>query len=394
MNGFIDIDYAQVCKDGQMAGGDVFLLSRRSEDGAIFGTLSDGLGSGVKANVLANLTATMAQKYMMNRIDIRRSAGIIMNTLPVCRERKISYSTFTMLDISVDGKIRIIEYDNPECMFFRGNVCRTISKQSHELPERIAYKKDRIFYSTLQLRIGDRLIVFSDGISQSGMGSERFPLGWRRPDIITCIERKLSAEPEISSRQLSGYIVNQALKNDTRRARDDITCGVVYCRRPRNTLIVTGPPCDPSRDALLVKKIEQFDGRVVIAGGTTASIYARESGKHVAVDIASRSRDVPPLAIIDGIDLVTEGMLTLSYCASLLENRDEKRINTEDNAAARLARLLLDSDRVQCIVGTKINEAHQNPDMPVDLGIRRTLVKRLLRALEHNYVKDATVEYV
>lgn len=394
MNAFVDIDYAQVFKNGQMIGGDVCLLSRRESDKRILCTLSDGLGSGVKANVLANLTATMAQKYMLSSIDIRRSAGIIMNTLPVCSERKISYSTFTLLDVSQKGVVRIVEYDNPGCLLFRNNTYTRIDMDSFDLPERIAFKKDIIRYGTIELKLGDRLIIFSDGVSQSGMGSTSFPLGWRRPDIISFIENILRKEPQVSSRRLAGLITGEALKNDIYRAKDDITCSVVNYRHPRNTLVASGPPFDPASDKVLTDRISSFAGNTIIAGGTTASIVARESKKSLTVDMKTRTREIPPSARLDGVTLVTEGMLTLSHCASLIEERDETMINKGQDAASRLARLLLESDRVQFLVGTKINEAHQNPDMPIDLGIRRTLVKRLIRALEQNYVKETTLEYI
>ena len=125
-NIFIDVDYAQIYKHGQKIGGDVFLLSRNPESNKIVCTLSDGLGSGVKANVLASLTAHMAHKLSFSPIDLGHSAEIIMNTLPVCRERKISYSTFTIADIHYKENmeninVRLVEYDNPLALRFKGS---------------------------------------------------------------------------------------------------------------------------------------------------------------------------------------------------------------------------------------------------------------------------------
>src|SRR6056297_1496176 len=262
MKGFLDIDCSRIFKHQADISGDVFLTNRQDIPDRLVCTLSDGLGSGVKANVLANLTATMAQKYVLNNIDLDRAARIIMDTLPVCSRRKISYSTFSILDIDAMHYGRIIEYDNPSYIFMKGSRLVEPEKRKISLGRDENAARQRILhYSEVKLEVGDRLIVCSDGVTQSGMGSRRHPLGWRRDELVHFIEAQLERNPTISSRNLASAITARAHAMDGFTSKDDITCSVVYCRRPRHTIIVSGPPFDRAKNWYLIEKISQFNGK-------------------------------------------------------------------------------------------------------------------------------------
>ena len=395
-NIFIDVDYAQVYKHGQRIGGDVFLLSRNPDNNQIVSTLSDGLGSGVKANVLASLTAHMAHKLSFSRIDLKHSAKIIMDTLPVCKERKISYSTFTIADIHYEEnleniKVNLVEYDNPDSLRFNGSEPMKWDHERTELRRAGAFKSEVVVTSSFDMNYGERLVMFSDGVTQSGLGT--LPLGWRLDGVRDFISEEIERNPDISSRELSRAIVDKACELDKGKSKDDITCVVVYIRRPRRTLVVTGPPFTKEADVILGEKIAAFNGKKIVSGGTTALIVSRLFGKELTVDMTCWSRDVPPSSKMEGIDLVTEGMLTLSKVALILE----KKIDVSElpnDPARKFVEILLDSDQVHFLVGTKINEAHQDPNIPVEIGIRRTIIGRLRKALEENYIKETSQEYL
>ncbi len=396
-NIFIDVDYAHIYKHGQKIGGDVFLLSRNPEANQIVATLSDGLGSGVKANVLASLTAHMAHKLSFSPIDLNHSAEIIMNTLPVCKERKISYSTFTIADIHYEEnmeniKVRLVEYDNPLSLRFDKNGEMKWDREKRILNRTSAFKKETVQYSAFQMEIGERLIMFSDGVTQSGLGKS-LPLGWRLSGVNQFISEVIKNNPDISSRELSHAIVQKANSLDGLCSKDDITAVVVYIRRPRKTVIVTGPPFTKEADAVLGEKIRAFEGRKIVSGGTTALIVSRLFNEKISVDLSCWSPDVPPASKMNGIDLVTEGMLTLSRVAAVLEKKIPPATLPND-PVKRFVEILLDSDQIHFIVGTKINEAHQDPNIPVEIGIRRTIVGRLRSALENIYLKETSQEYL
>ncbi len=395
-NIFIDIDYSQIFKHGQRIGGDVFLLSKNPDENHIVSTLSDGLGSGVKANVLASLTAHMAHRLSFSPIDLKHSAEIIMNTLPVCKERKISYSTFTIADIRYGDEqkisVSLVEYDNPPSLRFSGSESISWKREKTELKREGAFKEEIISTSSFDLEVGDRLVMFSDGVTQSGLG-KGLPLGWRLDGVRKFVKEEIGKQSDISARELSKAIVQKANSYDGLASKDDITCVVVYVRRPRRLLIVTGPPFTKEADETLGEKIRAFDGKKIVSGGTTAQIVSRVLNSKLKLDLSCWSKDVPPSSTMEGIDLVTEGMLTLSKVATILE----KRLNPADlpnDPARKFVEMLLNTDQVHFIVGTKINEAHQDPNIPVEIGIRRTIIGRLRAALEDIYLKETSQEYL
>lgn len=393
----LDIDHAQFFKHGQRIGGDVFLSSRNPERNRIVCTLSDGLGSGVKANVLASLTSHMAEKLSFSPINAVHSAEIIMNTLPVCKERKISYSTFSMIRITFGDRGRIkaqlIEYDNPPMFLFSVGGSSSLERQKITLKRKSAFKEECIHSTELELSCGQRLVMFTDGVSQAGLGTPAHPLGWRRSEVEAFIRGILAEDPDISSKDLADTIIRRARHLDGGFPKDDITCAVVTVRRPRDLLIATGPPYQEEQDDQLVREILAFNGRKIVSGGTTAMIVSRVTGNQARVDLSSWNPDIPPASRMDGIDLVTEGMLTLNQVAVELERRSDLE-ELPKTAVSEFLRLLMGSDRVYFLVGTKINEAHQDPNIPFEIGIRRTIVQRIRNLLEEHYLKETSVSYI
>ena len=394
---FIDIDYCQIYKYGQKIGGDVFLQKRNPERNQIVAVLSDGLGSGVKANVLASLTANMAKKLSFSPMDLKHSAKIIMDTLPVCKERKISYSTFSIADIrynnlNSDISVNFLEYDNPKALYFKNDKSEYWNGEKIILDRKKAFKEEEILHNQFSLKEGDRLIIFSDGVTQSGLGTSS-PLGWRLQGVNKFVEKVLNQDSFISSRDLTKKIVHKALNLDGLASKDDITCCCIYVRKPRRTLIVTGPPFLKESDEVMCDKVKAFQGKKIISGGTTAQIVSRILRKKIEVNLSSWSKDVPPFSTMDTMDLVTEGMLTLTKVVNVLENKTAI-YELNNDAVKKYIELILDSDQVHFLVGTKINEAHQDPSIPLEIGIRRTLIERLRKALEDNYLKETSIEYI
>ena len=388
---FIEVDSCQRAKSGQLISGDVFLSEKVKQEGRIVTVLSDGLGSGVKASVLATMTATMALKFTASAMDMRRSAEIIMDTLPICSVRKISYSTFTVVDMASTGETRIIEHGNPPFLLVRPKGGPSVQK-TEVRPERW---QDRVIsFSSFDVQREDRIIFFSDGITQAGMGEFRTPLGWGLEGVDKFVREKIDRYPHISARELSRLLVARAVEIDGLSAKDDITCGVVYFRSPRQLLVMTGAPFNRSHDRDLARMAERTLGRKVICGGTTANIVSRLLNRELEIDMRQRLHPkVPPAARMEGFDLVTEGTLTLGEVLRLLEDGFAPE-EMESNPAVRLAAMLLDSDIVKFAVGTRINEAHQDPNIPVELDLRRNIVKRIAELLESKYMKRVVIQYV
>lgn len=386
---FIEIGSHQEHKATESCFGDSVLSEKLPEEQRIISVLSDGLGSGVKANILSSMTTRMATKFVESDLDLVRSAEVMMQALPVCQVRKISYATFSVVDAMLEGKTRIYEMDNPQCFIIRD--CKQFHPSHHEISS--PNWKDRIIHVyQLTAQEEDRIIIMSDGVTQAGLGNPLYPLGWQRDGVWKFIENQIRRRPTISAYDLAKAIVHEALdKEPDKKAGDDISCTVIYFRKPRKLLLLSGPPFDEEKDKEIAEMIDYYDGKTAICGGTTANIIERELCLTCEMDKTTFDPNIPMASIMPGIDLVTEGILTLTEVYRMLkEGIDEDK----DNAATRLAHLLLESDHIDFVIGTKINEAHQDPNLPMELDIRRNIVKKIFRLLQSKFLKEISVKYV
>lgn len=386
---FIDIDCHQIKKYNQNAYGDYFTSKRYPDEGKLIAVLSDGLGSGIKANILSCMTATMLLKFVEKQeIPIRKAAEIVMNSLPVCKIRKISYSTFSVIDVNDEGFARIIEEGNPEFLWIKNGE---VMKPSYETIQSKTFKNRCMKSYKINLELGDRLIFCSDGVTQCGLGNGKLKLGLRREGLIELVLAKLKEEPEISSSELSSYIIRQTRNIETNRLpKDDISACVLYFREPRTSLIFTGPPFNQKKDADYAKMFADFKGKKAICGGTTANLISRELNRPITMDKEISIGKLPSCSYMEGVDLVTEGILTLTETLECLElgNLDV------DNAAGKLIKFLLDSDCINFMVGAKLNQAHYNPALPIEIEIRKNIIRKMATVLQDKYFKKVHVEFM
>ena len=386
---FIDIDCHQIKKYNQNAFGDYFTSKRYPDEGKLIAVLSDGLGSGIKANILSCMTATMLLRFVEKQeIPIRKAAEIVMNSLPVCKVRKISYSTFSIIDVNDEGVARIIEEGNPEFLWIKNDE---VMNPPYETIQSKTFQNRCMKSYKIHLELGDRLIFCSDGVTQCGLGNGRLKLGLRREGLIELVLAKLQEEPEISSSELSAYIIRQTKNIETNRLpKDDISACVLYFREPRTSLIFTGPPFNQKKDADYAKMFAEFPGKKAICGGTTANLISRELNRPITMDKEISIGKLPSCSYMDGVDLVTEGILTLTETLECLE---AGKLDV-DNAAGKLIKFLLDSDCINFMVGAKLNQAHYNPALPVEIEIRKNIIRRMATVLQDKYFKKVNVEFM
>lgn len=384
---FIDIACSQKKKYNQNAYGDYFLSSRYPNINRVVAVLSDGLGSGIKANILACMTSTMLKKFLEEDADIEQSCETIMNSLPVCKVRGISYSTFSAIDCYDDGNAKIVEEGNPDFIWIRNNE---VLKPEFDIIESKTFKNRKMKVYKIKLEKGDRIIFCSDGATQVAMGSKEFPMGLERNGLIKIILDKLSRNPDISSNELSGYLVHQIeLIAPNRQLKDDTSIVSLYCRDPRESLIFTGPPFHSEKDSYWVNTFMNFKGKKAISGGTTSNIISRETGIPVIADPMLAIGGLPGIYTMKGVDLVTEGILTLTKTLEYLEdNKDGK------DAACKLKDFMLNSDCIHFLVGAQVNQAHYDPNLPVEIEIRKNIIKKITKILEEKYLKKVTLQFI
>lgn len=389
----VEIDVQQKKPKGEFACGDVFQWNTIKEEGRTVLVMSDGIGHGIKASVLATLTATMALKYTQFHTKPEVAAGIIMNALPKSSDGKERYATFTIIEYDTEGQVRIINYDNPPVIIIRNG--QQFEPKEYELKIRGEENLEkRLRCKEFTARKEDRLIFMSDGVPQSGLGTKRFPVGWGIDKVEEFAINQVNRMHEISATKLARKITNQAAVNDDFSVKDDTTCGVIYFREPRNFMLITGPPFYKIKDYDFVERIQGFNGKKIICGGTTAEIIAREL--NIEVEIIHSKKEykfLPPVAKMEGFEMVTEGILTLGKVEEILENYNSET-HVGDTTPEEVVKLLLQHDFIDIIVGTRINWAHQDPEQPFELELRKYVVKRISKILINKFFKKVNIEYI
>jgi hypothetical protein len=230
-------------------------------------------------------------------------------------------------------------------------------------------------------------------VAQSGLGTPRFPFGWGVDNVGRFVIDMIKQYPLISARNLASKVLNMAVRNDGFQSKDDTTCGIIYFREPRELLICTGPPFNKEDDPVLAAEVKDFKGKKIVMGATTGDIVSRELKLKIEDVFKFEDPELPPINVMEGIDLFTEGILTLNKVEKILKAYNP---NTKlgKGPADEIVKLILESDAIKIIIGTRINIAHQDPHLPVELEIRRTVVNRIAQLLEEKLLKKVVISYI
>lgn len=375
MSAFIDVAYNSLNKYGEELCGDKVEVVR-TENSVII-VLSDGLGSGVKANILATLTCKIAATMLKEGVSIFETVDTIMQTLPVCSVRKLAYSTFTIIKIHENGQVYVAEYDNPPVFFMQK------SKESPDIQYNAIQVNDRIVKeSSFILKEGDALTVVSDGVVHAGVGGV-LNLGWQWGNVEEYLERQ--GKIEKCAVNISKSLIDACQGLYAGKPGDDATVVTVKLRHSEEVDLFAGPPINPGDDSSVIRKLNQAKGMKIICGGTAAKIAARELNEEIVTNMDFFDPEVPPTACIKGIDLVTEGVLTLrktieklsAYLSGDTGSNIRSSLSNQDGAS-RLAKLLLeDCTHLNLWIGKAVNPAYQSPDFPLESGIKLKVVSEL-----------------
>lgn len=374
----------QLRKHGEELCGDNVSIARHSD--YITLALSDGLGSGVKANILSILTTRIVMHLMENGLPLSEVVETLGQTLPVCEVRKLAYSTFAIGQFFRDGRARIVEFDTPSFVLLRQRKFVSVPCGERQIEGKSIREFD------LQLKIGDWLVFVSDGVINAGIGG-LYPLGWGLDQAVKFLEKH--SHPDLSARELAGKLAQAVEDLYCGKPGDDVSVAVIKVRHKLMATFLTGPPVNKEDDEEIVKRFKQRTGFLAVCGGTTAKIVARYlGGRPLDVDLATMKPDVPPLAKLEGIDLTTEGILTLSRANDLLRSGANKEtVKFSTDGASALIRLCLDVDHIHFIVGLSVNPAHQNPELPRQLGMKLVVVREIADELRRRG-KEVSIETI
>lgn len=362
----------------------------KTEDSSII-ILADGMGSGVKANILATLTSKILGTMFREGAEIDACVETIARTLPICKEREVAYATFSILQIFRDGEAYLVEYDNPKCVFIRNKEIINYPYQ-----ERVIEGK-KIREYRFHVELNDCFVLMSDGAIWAGE-EETMNYNWEWDDMaayaLKCTNETLSAA------RLAAMLSQVCYDLYGEKPGDDTTVAVTRVIRRQVVNIFTGPPSRKEDDERVVHDFMKQEGRKVICGGTSANVASRVLKREIVTLVKHADPKIPPMATMEGLDLVTEGVLTIGSALDLLhryenDDFDEAFFDALDaeNGAAKLARLLIEEcTDLNLFVGKALNPAHQNSNLPFDLSVRMNLVEQLKDCAER-MGKHVTVKY-
>ena len=373
-----DIGYKSINHHGEELCGDHVDIVEPGDDSTVI-VLSDGLGSGVKASILSTLTSKIISTMLAEGLSLEECVETIAATLPVCSVRGVAYSTFTIIHLKNNQTAELIQYDNPHAIIIR-------DEKNWDYPKtemNIGGKK--IFKSVINLQENDIFIAMSDGCPHAGIGIS-YNFGWKREDIIDFLETLAPAG--YTAKTLSTMLVDECDKLYGHKPGDDATACIVRIRKrvPMNMLF--GPPSNRDDADRMMSLFFGKEGKHIICGGTTSSIAAKFLRKPLKPTLNFEQSDVPPIAELEGVDLVTEGVITVNkvveYAEDYLgENKHYEYWSFKKDGASLICRLLFEeATDINFYVGRAINPAHQNPDLPINFNIKMNLVEELSKSLK------------
>ncbi|HIV34078.1 MAG TPA: serine/threonine-protein phosphatase [Candidatus Blautia intestinigallinarum] len=384
-----DIAWKSLNKYNEELCGDMVKIVKTEDSDIVI--LADGMGSGVKANILATLTSQILATMLQKGAKIASCVDTIAKTLPICQERKVAYATFSILQIFRDGEAYLVEYDNPSCVFVRdGNIV------PYAYTEQVIEDK-KIREYRFQVKENDCFVLMSDGVIYAGAG-QLLNLGWTWESMaeytLRCTKKTLSAS------RLAAMLSGACNDLYEKKPGDDTTVVVVRIRRAQIVNLLTGPPSDAKRDETMVRSFMDSEGKKVIAGGSSSNMAARILRKEIITHVNYTDPFIPPTSTIEGIDLVTEGALTLSGSLKLLQKFERSEFDEaffeeldQENGASKLAKMLIEEcTNLNMYVGTASNAAYQNPDIDFDISVRKNLVEQIKEVME-KLGKTVTIQY-
>ncbi len=373
-----DIGWKSINHYGEQLCGDHVDIVEQSDNSTVI-VLADGLGSGVKASILSTLTSKIISTMMAEGLPIEECVETIAATLPVCSVRGVAYSTFTIMQIIDNETIEIIQYDNPQVIVLRDN-------KNYDYPKtemNIGGKK--IFKSEIRVQENDIFIAMSDGCPHAGIGTA-YNFGWKREDIIEFMETM--SVSGLTAKNLSTLLVDECDKLYGQKPGDDATACIVKIRKREPMNILFGPPSNRDDCDRMMSLFFSKEGKHIVCGGTTSSIAAKYLRKPLRASLNFEESDIPPIAQLEGVDLVTEGVITvnrvLEYAKDYLgENEKYEHWNYKRDGASLICQLLFEeATDINFYVGRAINPAHQNPDLPINFSIKMNLVEELSKCLK------------
>ena len=373
-----DIGYKSINHYGEQLCGDHIDVVEPDDESTVI-VLSDGLGSGVKASILSTLTSKIISTMMAEGLSLEECVETIAATLPVCSVRGVAYSTFTIIHLKNNQVAEVIQYDNPHVIAIRDEKLWDYPKTEMTIGGKKIYK------SVIKLQENDIFVAMSDGCPHAGIGTA-YNFGWKRDEIAAFMESLSHAG--YTAKTLSTILVDECDKLYGYQPGDDATACVVRIRKREPMNLLFGPPANRDDNERMMSLFFAKEGKHIICGGTTSSIAAKYLRKPLKATLNFEKSDIPPIAELEGVDLVTEGVITVNRVVEYAKdyigaNERYEEWSFQRDGASLISRLLFEeATDINFYVGRAINPAHQNPDLPINFNIKMNLVDELSKHLK------------
>jgi hypothetical protein len=373
-----DIGWKSINHEGEQLCGDHIDIVEQDDSSSVI-VLADGLGSGVKASILSTLTSKIISTMLAEGIRLEECVATIAATLPICSVRGVAYSTFTIIHLINNETAEIIQFDNPAVIFIRDGEIYDYPKTELNICDKNVLK------SVVKLQEGDIMVAMSDGCPHAGIGLA-YNFGWKWEDIAEFM--RCMSIAGYTAKTLATMLIDEVNKEYGYHPGDDASACVVKIRRREPMNILFGPPKNRDDCDRMMSLFFSKEGKHIICGGTTSSIAANYLGKPLRASLSFERSDIPPIAEIEGVDLVTEGVITVNkvieYAKDVLgDNKLYEEWNFKRDGASLISRLLFEeATDINFYVGRAVNPAHQNPDLPINFNIKMNLVEELSGCLK------------
>lgn len=384
---YIDSGYISLVKAGEQLCGDRVVFASNAD--TTICVLADGLGSGVKANILATLTSQILATMSAGGMSIEDCVNTIVRTLPECNIRKIAYSTFTIVKIRDQKYVELTRFDNPHTVVLQNGKNFDFKYWTRMIEEK------KIYESKFEASENDVIVVMSDGAIYAGIGGE-YPFGWERDNIIKYLENHYSKE--LTAKQIARMLASECNRLYRGKPGDDTSIAVLKLCKRQVTNVMIGPPSSKGLDEVMLGEFFSMEGKKIVCGGTTNKIAARYLGSKLTASLDYADSDLPPIYTLPGVDLATEAVVTISR---VLQYAEEYLTGTQlsesweygRDGASKIARELFDrSTDINFFVGCAMNPAHQNPKLSLAFGAKFQLIDRLSESLK-KMGKRVSVKY-
>lgn len=381
----LEYGYTSLNKKGEELCGDKVETLHTPEGYTL--VLADGLGSGVKANILSTLTSKILCTMMAAGIPLSDCIDTIIGSLPVCKVRGVAYSTFSILSLDEGGKGYLVEFDNPPAVYLRDGKFLDVAKQ-----ERI-YQGKHVSVAEVDMQENDLIMLMSDGVIHAGVG-ESLNFGWDVAEIREFAE--IQYDDTLSAATMASILANACWSLYGRHPGDDTTVLAVKKRADAVANVMIGPPVDRDCDEQAVRTFMAMPGKKIVCGGTSSQVVARVLGKELTTSFDYPDKEVPPIGYIDGVDLVCEGVLTLKrmldHARAYADVKDPeiKQFKGRDGASLLAQELLINASTVNLFVGRNVNLAHEG--LEIDNKTKLDSVSALVTILKR-LGKTVTVKY-